>query len=71
MRNFLRHHPDVIMVGEIRDRETASITVESALTGHLALSTLHTNTAPATVTWMLDLGVDCYPLRASLLRSAS
>ena len=43
----------------------------SALTGHLALSTLHTNTAPATITCMLDLGVDCYPLRASLLRSAS
>jgi type IV pilus assembly protein PilB len=45
MRNFLRHDPDVIMVGEIRDRETADIAVESALTGHLLLSTLHTNTA--------------------------
>ena len=67
MRNFLRHDPDVIMVGEIRDRETASIAVESALTGHLVLSTLHTNTAAASVTRMLDLGVESYLLRASLL----
>jgi type IV pilus assembly protein PilB len=67
MRNFLRHDPDVIMVGEIRDRETADIAVESALTGHLLLSTLHTNTAAATVTRMLDLGVEAYLLRASLL----
>ncbi|OGT56147.1 MAG: hypothetical protein A3E01_02400 [Gammaproteobacteria bacterium RIFCSPHIGHO2_12_FULL_63_22] len=67
MRNFLRHDPDVIMVGEIRDRETASIAVESALTGHLVLSTLHTNTAAATVTRLLDLGVESYLLRASLL----
>ena len=67
MRNFLRHDPDVIMVGEIRDRETADIAVESALTGHLLLSTLHTNTAAATITRMLDLGVEAYLLRASLL----
>jgi len=67
MRNFLRHDPDVIMVGEIRDRETAGIAVESALTGHLVLSTLHTNTAAATVTRLLDLGVESYLLRASLL----
>ncbi len=67
MRNFLRHDPDVIMVGEIRDRETANIAVESALTGHLVLSTLHTNTAAASVTRMLDLGVESYLLRASLL----
>jgi type IV pilus assembly protein PilB len=67
MRNFLRHDPDVIMVGEIRDRETADIAVESALTGHLMLSTLHTNTAATTVTRMLDLGVEAYLLRASLL----
>jgi type IV pilus assembly protein PilB len=67
MRNFLRHDPDVIMVGEIRDRETADIAVESALTGHLLLSTLHTNTAAATVTRLLDLGVEAYLLRASLL----
>jgi type IV pilus assembly protein PilB len=67
MRNFLRHDPDVIMVGEIRDEETASIAVESALTGHLLLSTLHTNTAATTVTRLLDLGVEAYLLRASLL----
>jgi type IV pilus assembly protein PilB len=67
MRNFLRHDPDVIMVGEIRDQETAGIAVESALTGHLLLSTLHTNTAATTVTRLLDLGVEAYLLRASLL----
>ena len=67
MRNFLRHDPDVIMVGEIRDEETADIAVESALTGHLVLSTLHTNTAASTVTRLLDLGVEAYLLRASLL----
>ncbi len=67
MRNFLRHDPDVIMVGEIRDHETAGIAVDSALTGHLLLSTLHTNTAAATVTRLLDLGVEPYLLRASLL----
>lgn len=67
LRNFLRHDPDVIMVGEIRDHETAEIAVESALTGHLMLSTLHTNTAATTVTRLLDLGVEAYLLRASLL----
>lgn len=67
MRNFLRHDPDVIMVGEIRDQETADIAVESALTGHLMLSTLHTNTAATTVTRLLELGVAAYLLRASLL----
>jgi type IV pilus assembly protein PilB len=67
MRNFLRHDPDVIMVGEIRDRETAEIAVEAALTGHLVLSTLHTNTAATAVTRLLDLGVEPYLLRASLL----
>jgi type IV pilus assembly protein PilB len=67
MRNFLRHDPDAIMVGEIRDHETAEIAIESALTGHLVLSTLHTNTAAATLTRLLDLGVEAYLLRASLL----
>jgi len=67
LRNFLRHDPDVIMVGEVRDRETAGIAIESALTGHLVLSTLHTNTAATTVTRLLDLGVEAYLLRASLL----
>jgi len=67
LRNFLRHDPDVIMIGEIRDRETADIAIESALTGHLVLSTLHTNTAATTVTRLLDLGLEAYLLRAGLL----
>ncbi len=67
LRNMLRHDPDVIMVGEIRDRETAGIAVDAALTGHLLLSTLHTNTAATTVTRLLDLGVESYLLRSSLL----
>ncbi|MGQ0799804.1 MAG: GspE/PulE family protein [Pseudomarimonas sp.] len=67
LRNFLRHDPDTIMVGEIRDKETADIAIESALTGHLLLSTLHTNTAASTVTRLLDLGVEAFLLRASLL----
>jgi type IV pilus assembly protein PilB len=67
LRNILRHDPDVIMVGEIRDRETAQIAVESALTGHLLLSTLHTNTAATTITRLLDLGVESFLLRSTLL----
>ena len=66
LRSFLRHDPDVIMVGEIRDRETAAMAVESALTGHLVMSTLHTNTAATTVTRLLELGVEAYLLRAAL-----
>lgn len=67
LRNVLRHDPDAIMVGEIRDRETAAIAVESALTGHLVLSTLHANTAASAVTRLLDLGVEPFMLRATLL----
>lgn len=66
LRSFLRHDPDVIMVGEIRDRETASMAIESALTGHLVLSTLHTNTAATTVTRLLEMGVEAFLLRAAL-----
>lgn len=58
MRSFLRADPDVIMVGEMRDTETAKIGVEASLTGHLVLSTLHTNSAPETITRLLDMGVD-------------
>lgn len=58
MRAFLRADPDVILIGEMRDRETANIGVEASLTGHLVLSTLHTNSAPETVTRLLDLGLD-------------
>ena len=58
MRAFLRADPDVILIGEMRDKETASIGVEASLTGHLVLSTLHTNSAPETLTRLLDLGLD-------------
>ena len=58
MRAFLRADPDVIMIGEMRDRETASIGVEASLTGHLVFSTLHTNSAPETVTRLLDMGLN-------------
>jgi len=58
MRAFLRADPDVILIGEMRDRETANIGIEASLTGHLVLSTLHTNSAPETVTRLLDLGLD-------------
>jgi len=67
MRAFLRGDPDVIMVGEIRDGETASIAVEASLTGHLVLSTLHTNSAADTVVRLLDLGVDAFNFSDALL----
>ena len=58
MRSFLRADPDIIMVGEMRDRETAAIAIEASLTGHLVLSTLHTNSAPETVTRIVEMGLD-------------
>lgn len=67
LRAFLRADPDVIMVGEIRDEETASIAIESSLTGHLVLSTLHTNSAAETVTRLLDMGMDPFNFADSLL----
>lgn len=67
LRAFLRADPDVIMVGEIRDQETAEIAVEASLTGHLVLSTLHTNSAPETVTRLLDMGMDPFNFADSLL----
>ncbi|RME74713.1 MAG: type II secretion system protein GspE [Planctomycetota bacterium] len=66
LRSILRQDPDVILVGEIRDLETAQIAIEAALTGHLVLSTLHTNDAPSVVTRMIDLGVPAYLLAATL-----
>lgn len=60
LRSLLRHDPDIIMVGEIRDKETAEIAVHSALTGHLVLSTLHTNDAPGAIPRLLDMGVEPY-----------
>jgi general secretion pathway protein E len=66
LRSFLRQDPDVLMVGEIRDRETAEVAVQAALTGHLLLSTLHTNTAAAAVTRLLDMGIDDYLITSTL-----
>ena len=66
LRAILRQDPDVVMVGEIRDRETAEIAVQASLTGHLVLSTLHTNTAVGAVTRLVDMGVDAYLLASSL-----
>ncbi|MGH7749939.1 MAG: ATPase, T2SS/T4P/T4SS family, partial [Candidatus Dormibacteria bacterium] len=66
MRAFLRQDPDVIMVGEIRDLETAEIAIKAAQTGHLVLSTLHTNDAPSTLTRMIDMGVKPYAIATSV-----
>ncbi len=66
LRSFLRQDPDVILVGEIRDLETAQIAVQASLTGHLVFSTLHTNDAPSSIVRMLDLGVEAFLLTATL-----
>jgi general secretion pathway protein E len=66
LRAFMRHDPDVIMIGEIRDLETAQIAVQSALTGHKVLSTVHTNDAASTITRLLDMGVEDYLLPSTL-----
>ncbi|HTT85176.1 MAG TPA: type II secretion system ATPase GspE [Rhizomicrobium sp.] len=66
LRSFLRHDPDVVMIGEIRDLETAQIAVQAALTGHLILSTLHTNDAGTAVTRLLDMGVEDYLLTSTV-----
>ena len=67
LRSILRQDPDIVLVGEIRDRETADIAVKAALTGHLVLSTLHTNDAASTVTRLVDMGVDPFLVSSSLL----
>lgn len=67
LRSVLRQDPDVIMVGEIRDRETAVMAIQSSLTGHLVFSTLHTNDAPSAVTRLLDLGIEPYLVASSLI----
>ncbi len=67
LRHILRHDPDVIMIGEIRDIETARIANKAALTGHLVLSTLHTNNAASTVTRLIDMGIEPYLLSSTLL----
>ena len=67
LRAFLRQDPDIILVGEIRDRETADIAVEAALTGHLLISTLHTNDAPSTIARLTDMGIEPFMISSSLL----
>lgn len=67
LRHILRQDPDIIMIGEIRDIETANIAIQASLTGHLVLSTLHTNDAPSAVTRLVDMGVEPYLLSSSLI----
>src|SRR5580698_3198889 len=67
VRALLRQDPDIIMIGEIRDKETADVAVQAALTGHLVLSTLHTNDSPSAITRLLELGVPAYLIRATLI----
>lgn len=66
LRSILRQDPDIIMIGETRDQETAQIAIQSALTGHLVLSTLHTNSAPATITRLIDMGVEPFLIASSI-----
>ena len=67
LRHILRQDPDIIMIGEIRDAETANIAIQASLTGHLVLSTLHTNDAPSAVTRLVDMGIEPYLLSSSLI----
>ena len=71
LRSVLRHDPDVLMVGEIRDLETADVSIKAALTGHLVFSTLHTNSAPGAVTRLIDMGIPAYLVAATLRLSAA
>src|SRR5207248_5446221 len=66
LRSILRQDPDIILVGEVRDLETAQIAVQAALTGHMVFSTLHTNDAPGTITRMRDMGLEPYLITATL-----
>lgn len=66
LRSVLRHNPNVLMIGEIRDLESASIAVEASLTGHMVLSTIHTNNAPATITRLLEMGIEDYLLASTV-----
>ncbi len=67
LRHILRQDPDIIMIGEIRDKETAEIAIQSALTGHLVLSTLHTNDAPSAITRLVDMGIEPYLLSSCIV----
>ena len=71
LRSILRHDPDVVMIGEIRDQETANIAIKAALTGHLVLGTLHTNSAAAAITRLLDMEVDRYLVAATMRLSVA
>ncbi len=71
LRSVLRQDPDIIMVGEIRDSETADIAVKAAVTGHLVLSTLHTNDAPSAITRLTDMGVDAFMVASSVILVAA
>ncbi len=66
LRSVLRHDPDIVMIGEIRDRETADVAIKASLTGHLVLSTLHTNSAASVITRLVDMGIDRYLVAATL-----
>jgi general secretion pathway protein E len=67
LRNILRQDPDIIMIGELRDLETAQNAIQAALTGHLVLSTLHTNDAPSAITRLLDLGIPAFLIQSTLI----
>jgi len=67
LRSILRQDPDIIMVGEIRDKETAKVAIQAALTGHLMLSTLHTNNAPSTITRLIDMGIEPFLISSSII----
>ncbi|MBR5596419.1 MAG: Flp pilus assembly complex ATPase component TadA [Lachnospiraceae bacterium] len=67
LRSILRQDPDIIMIGEIRDKETAQIAVQSSITGHLVVSTLHTNSAASTITRLIDMGIDSYLIADSMV----
>jgi general secretion pathway protein E len=67
LRHILRQDPDVIMIGEIRDKETAEIAIQASLTGHLVISTLHTNDAPSAIARLVDMGIEPYLLTSSLI----
>ncbi len=71
LRNILRQDPDIIMIGELRDKETAEHAVQAALTGHLVLSTLHTNDAPSAVTRLIDLGIEPFLITSTLIGSVA
>ena len=67
LRSILRQDPDIIMIGEIRDQETAQIAVQASITGHLVVSTLHTNSAASTISRLADMGIENYLLADSMI----